>query len=324
MKVAVDLMGGDQAPMAIYEGALLAARELDIRIVLVGLPDAIRRTTKSGDPFEYIEAQEAIGMDESAAAAAHAKRRSSMHICAELVRDKKVDAWVSAGNSGAILATSLLVQGRIHGVQRPAIGTVFPTLTSYCYMLDVGANADCKPEYLLSFGLMGNEYAKKIMRIDVPRVGILSIGEEAGKGNELVKQATALFQDDKRLNFVGNVEPKEIFYGKADVVVTDGFTGNVALKMGEATAEMFLGMMRDVVRSSLLTMVGGFMLSSALRKAMARVDWRKFGGAPLLGIDGVVVVAHGRSDAEAFKSAIKVAKDAVDIDLVGAIRSAFQ
>jgi glycerol-3-phosphate acyltransferase PlsX len=227
---------------------------------------------------------------------------------------------MSAGNSGAIMAAALFIQGRIKGVERPAIGTIIPTKSGFAYFLDVGANVDSKPEYLVQFATMGAVYAREMLGRSKPRIALLSNGEEAGKGDELVRETT------KRLTgtlpgFVGNVEPKDIFNARADVVVADGFVGNVAIKMAEATADFLFRSLRDEIPKTLSGKVGGLLIQNGVRELRSRLDWREFGGAPLLGIDGVAVVAHGRSDARAIKNAIRVTRDAVENNLVGKIRA---
>jgi glycerol-3-phosphate acyltransferase PlsX len=243
-----------------------------------------------------------------------------MSVCAHLCKEGKADGWISAGNSGAIMATALFVQGRIRGVERPALGSVIPTRDGFAYFLDVGANVDSKPEYLVQFAAMGAVYAREMMGRPEPRVGLLSNGEEDGKGDELVREAGKRLRGTLR-GFVGNVEPKDLYASKADVVVADGFVGNVAIKMAEATAEFLFRKLRDEIPRTTRGKLGGLLIRDGVRQLRARIDWREFGGAPLLGIDGVAVIAHGRSDARAIKNAIRVAREAVDNQLVGKIRA---
>jgi glycerol-3-phosphate acyltransferase PlsX len=231
---------------------------------------------------------------------------------------------VSAGNSGAILAAALFIQGRIRGVERPALGSILPTTGDPAYFLDVGANVGSRPEFLVQFALMGAVYAEQVLGRSRPRVGLLSNGEEEGKGDELVKEAYSRIKrqtGNSRFQFVGNVEPKDVLAGKADVVVADGFVGNVAIKMAEATAEFLFRNLRDEIPKTMQGMLGGLLIRPGIRQLRARIDWREFGGAPLLGIDGVAVVAHGRSDARAIKNAIRVTRDAVENQLVRKIRA---
>jgi glycerol-3-phosphate acyltransferase PlsX len=227
---------------------------------------------------------------------------------------------VSAGNSGAVMAAALFIQGRIKGVDRPALGSIVPTQNGFAYFLDVGANVDSKPEYMAQFAAMGMVYAREMLGRPRPRVALLSNGEEEGKGDERVRETT------KRLKsvlpgFVGNIEPKDIYAARADVIVADGFVGNVAIKMAEATAEFLFRSLRDEIPKTLAGKVGGALIRPRVREIRDRIDWREFGGAPLLGIDGVAVVAHGRSDGRAMKNAIRVTRDAVENDLVGKIRA---
>jgi len=241
-------------------------------------------------------------------------------VCAHLCKEGKAAGWISAGNSGAIMATALFVQGRIRGVERPALGSVIPTRDGFAYFLDVGANVDSKPEYLVQFAAMGAVYAREMMGRPEPRVGLLSNGEEDGKGDELVREAGRRLKGSMR-GFVGNVEPKDLYASKADVVVADGFVGNVAIKMAEATAEFLFRNLRDEIPRTARGKLGGLLIRDAVRQLRARIDWREFGGAPLLGIDGVAVIAHGRSDARAIKNAIRVTREAVENQLVGKIRA---
>jgi glycerol-3-phosphate acyltransferase PlsX len=256
------------------------------------------------------------------------KTDSSMSVCARLCKQGQAGAWVSAGNSGAIMAAALFIQGRIRGVERPALGTILPGAGEPAYFLDVGANVDSRPEFLVQFAQMGAVYAEGVLGRPAPRVGLLSNGEEEGKGDELVKDAYGRLKrqsagaTNSRFRFVGNVEPKDVLAGKADVVVADGFVGNVAIKMAEATADFIFRAMREEVPRGAAGKLGGLLIRPGVRRIRERIDWREFGGAPLLGIDGVAVVAHGRSDARAFRNAIRVAKEAVEANLVGKIREA--
>ena len=321
MRIAVDAMGGDNAPHQVVLGAAMAATEYsDVDISLVGLPAAVQPLLEKHPRLTLVPCTQVIGMDEHPAQAVRNKPDSSMNMCAKLCKDGKADGWVSAGNSGAIMAASLFIMGRIRGVDRPAIGSVVPTKDGLAYFLDVGANVDSKPEYLAQFAAMGAVYAREMMGRSEPRIGLLSNGEEDGKGDELVREATKRLRSSQR-GFVGNVEPKDIFNAKADVIVADGFVGNVAIKMAEATADFLFRNLRDEIPKTLTGKVGGLLIRGGVRKLRNRIDWREFGGAPLLGIDGVAVVAHGRSDARAVKNAIRVAREAVQNQLVAKIRA---
>ena len=320
MRIAVDAMGGDNAPDQVLLGAAQAADELDIEIMAVGLPGSIQPLLDKYRKLVLVPCTQVIGMDEHPAQAVRAKPDSSMAVCAKLCREGRADGWVSAGNSGAIMATALFVQGRIKGVERPALGSVIPTRDGFSYFLDVGANVDSKPEYLVQFAAMGAVYAREMMGRAEPRVGLLSNGEEEGKGDERVREASKRLKGSMR-GFIGNVEPKDLYASKADVVVADGFVGNVAIKMAEATAEFLFRNLRDEIPRTTTGKLGGLLIRNDVRRLRARIDWREFGGAPLLGIDGVAVIAHGRSDARAMKNAIRVTREAVANGLVGKIRA---
>src|SRR5690348_6105852 len=320
MRIAVDAMGGDNAPDQVLLGAAQAADEADIEILAVGLPGSIQPLLDKHRKLVLVPCTQVIGMDEHPAQSVRAKPDSSMAVCAKLCREGRADGWVSAGNSGAIMATALLVQGRIKGVERPALGSIIPTRNGFSYFLDVGANVDSKPEYLVQFAAMGAVYAREMMGRAEPRVGLLSNGEEEGKGDERVREAGRRLKGSMR-GFIGNVEPKDLYASKADVVVADGFVGNVAIKMAEATAEFLFSNLRDEIPRTTTGKLGGLLIRNDVRRLRARIDWREFGGAPLLGIDGVAVIAHGRSDARAMKNAIRVTREAVANELVGKIRA---
>jgi len=320
VRIAVDAMGGDNAPEQILLGASQAAHEYGIDISVVGLPGVVQPLLEKHPRLTLVPCTQVIGMDEHPAQAVRSKPDSSMSVCARLCREGRADGWTSAGNSGAIMATALFVQGRIRGVERPALGSIVPTRDGFAYFLDVGANVDSKPEYLVQFASMGAVYAREMMGRAQPRVALLSNGEEDGKGDELVREASKRLKASMRA-FVGNVEPKDLYASKADVVVADGFVGNIAIKMAEATAEFLFRNLRDEIPKTMTGKVGGLLIRGQVRKLRDRIDWREFGGAPLLGIDGVAVIAHGRSDARAMKNAIRVTREAVENQLVGKIRA---
>jgi glycerol-3-phosphate acyltransferase PlsX len=320
MRIAVDAMGGDFAPAQIVRGAALAATEYGIDISLVGLPATVQPLLDSHPRLQLVPCTQVIAMDEHPAQAVRSKPDSSMTVCARMCKDQRADGWMSAGNSGAIMAAALFIQGRIRGVDRPALGSIVPTRNDFAYFLDVGANVDSKPEYMVQFASMGVIYAREMLGRANPRVGLLSNGEEEGKGDELVKE-TARRLKGSLPGFIGNVEPKDIYASKADVIVADGFVGNIAIKMAEATADFLFRNLRDEIPKTMRGKLGGLLIGPGVRQLRARVDWREFGGAPLLGIDGVAVVAHGRSDARAIKNAIRVTRDAVENHLVGKIRA---
>ena len=321
MRIAIDGMGGDHAPEEIVLGAAQAAQEYGIEVAVVGLPNRVQPLLDRHPGLRYVPASQVVEMDEHPAQAIRQKQDSSMSVCARLCKEGRADGWVSAGNSGAIMAAALFIQGRVKGVERPALGSVIPTSSGQAYFLDVGANVDSRPEFLVQFAAMGSVYAAQLLDLTSPRVGLLSNGEESGKGETLVRDVHGRLAKTA-LNFVGNVEPKDVFAGKADVVVADGFLGNIAIKMAEATADFIFRSMRDEIPRTTTGKLGGLLIRPGVRRIRDRIDWREFGGAPLLGIDGVAVVAHGRSDARAVKNAIRVARDAVAGGLVGKIREA--
>jgi phosphate acyltransferase len=320
MRIAVDAMGGDHAPVEIVKGAAMAAQEYGIDISLVGLPREVQPLLDNHPRLQLVPCTQVIAMDEHPAHAVRSKPDASINVCARLVKEGRADGWTSAGNSGAIMAAALFIQGRIRGVERPALGSIVPTQNGFAYFLDVGANVDSKPEYMTQFALMGLVYAREMLGRAQPKVALLSNGEEEGKGDERVRETSRRLRGSMP-GFIGNVEPKDIYAARADVVVADGFVGNVAIKMAEATAEFLFRSLRDEIPKTLGGKVGGALIRPRVREIRDRIDWREFGGAPLLGIDGVAVVAHGRSDARAMKNAIRVTRDAVENQLVGKIRA---
>ena len=320
MRIAVDAMGGDHAPAEIVKGAALAVQEYEIDISLVGLPHEVQPLLGSNPRMQLVPCTQVITMDEHPAQAVRSKPDASINVCAHMVKEGRAQGWISAGNSGAIMAAALFIQGRIRGVERPALGSIVPTQNDFAYFLDVGANVDSKPDYMEQFAVMGSVYAREMMGRPKPRVALLSNGEEEGKGDERVRETTRRLRGSLS-GFIGNVEPKDIYAARADVVVADGFVGNVAIKMAEATAEFLFRALRDEIPKTLGGKLGGALIRPRVREIRDRIDWREFGGAPLLGIDGVAVVAHGRSDARAIKNAIRVTRDAVDNQLVGKIRA---
>ena len=322
MRIAVDGMGGDLAPDEIVAGAAQAAADFpDVEVIVVGL-ERVQPLVTRHPKLRFAVATQVIDMDEHPARAVRSKHDSSLSVCARMCKQGEADGWASAGNSGAIMSAALFIQGRITGVDRPALGSIVPTAAEPLYFLDVGANVDCRPEFLVQFAEMGNVYARTLLGRDRPRVGLLANGEEASKGDELTQKVHALLSVHEGLNFVGNIEPKDMLAGKADVVVADGFVGNIAIKSLEATADFLFRQLRTEIPSSLGGKVGGLLIRGNVQKIRTRIDWREFGGAPLLGIDGVAVVAHGRSDARAVRNAVRVAREAVEGRLVEKIREA--
>jgi glycerol-3-phosphate acyltransferase PlsX len=325
MRIVVDAMGSDSYPGPDVAGALLAAETwTEDKIILVGQADVIEEQLAAHDTsglrLEVVHAAEVIEMDDEPAWAAREKRQSSMHVGMQLVRDDKADAYVSAGNTGGVLAVATLhTLKRIQSVKRPALAAIVPLPAGRYVTLDIGANADCRPEYLAQFALMGAVYARAVLGRAEPRVALLSNGEERGKGNQLVKETTELLENSD-LRFVGNVEPKEAMASVADVVVHDGFAGNIFIKTVEATGNMLNGLIRDEIKASPLTAIGGLLARPAFQRVAEQVDPFEVGGGPLLGVNGVVIVAHGRSNARAIKNAVGQARQAVRGRVVEAIR----
>lgn len=326
MRIVLDAMGSDHHPAPDVAGAVLAAREWrDDQIILVGQADAIneqlRKLDTTGVELQIVDAPEIITMDDEAAWAAREKRTSSMHVGLGLVRDGEADAFVSAGNTGGVLAVATLYTlKRIRGIRRPALAAILPLPAGQFVTLDIGANADCQPAYLAQFAMMGSIYARAVLGCGKPRVALLSNGEERGKGNKLVKETTELLEHSS-LTFVGNVEPKEALGGAADVVVHDGFAGNIFIKTTESAASMLTDLIRDEIKASPITALGGILAKPAFRRVARRVDPFEIGGGPLLGINGVVIVAHGRSDGRALKNAVGQARRALRGGVVEAIRN---
>lgn len=327
MKIAVDVMGGDHAPAAIVAGAVEAARRDPLTIALIGQPDLIRRELEkhktTGLDLPIIPATQVIDMADKPATAVRAKRDSSMVVACELVRRGEAQAVVTAGNTGAALAAGILTIGRIEGVLRPALVTPFPTKQGFCVILDVGANADVRPEHLQQFAIMGALYAKQVMGVSEPTTCILSNGEEEGKGNQLVLAGSKLLANTSGLRFAGNIESKEVIEGLADVIVTDGFTGNIFIKTAEATARLLQKVMVEELTRGPISTLGAFLARAALRRVRQRMDDSEYGGAVLLGLRGLVVVAHGRSNANAIRHAIRVAKQGIEHNILDKIANEF-
>jgi len=313
MKIAVDAMGGDHAPRATVAGAVQAAQEYGVGIILVGIEQTVReelaKHPSAGSlPIEVRNATQVVDMLDSPATVFRRKKDSSIRVANDLVKNGEAVAVISAGHTGAAMATSLFVLGPLEGVERPAIATFMPTLTGTCIVLDVGANVDCKPNHLLQFAVMGEVFAKYLLKNPNPKVGLLSIGEEETKGNELTKEAFKLLTETQ-LNFIGNVEGRDVMSGKADVIVCDGFIGNVVLKISEAVAESIGHMIRENVGKSILRKIGYLMMRPAFQSLKHRIDYAQYGGAPLLGVNGVSIISHGRSSDFAIKNAIRVAAE---------------
>jgi len=322
--VALDAMGGDAGPAVNVEGAVAAARELGLGVILVGVQEEIRRHLDRHDlrglPIKVRHASEVVEMGESPSTALRKKKDSSIRVAVDLVRSGDADAVVSAGNTGAVMAITLVVLGPLAGVERPAIAAALPTLAGHAILLDVGANVDCKPRHLVQFAIMGNVYARQVLGKARPRVGLLSIGEEETKGNELTKEAFRALEEEPGIEFIGNVEGVDVFKGYADVVVCDGFTGNVALKIGESVAETIMALVREEVTADLRSRAGALLLKPAFRRLQRRLDYSEVGGAPLLGVNGITIISHGRSSAKAIRNALRVAGDCVKSRVLDNIR----
>jgi len=329
VRIVVDAMGSDNFPIPDVEGAVQAAREYGVEIILVGDEKIIKPVLDAQNagslPIRIVHAPEMLEKGEKLVLKARSKdAKNSMAVGIDLVKNGEADAFVSMGNTGAGMVNGLFRLGRIRGVDRPALAPIFPTATGTCIVLDIGANPDCKPENLLQFGILGSIYAEKVRGVKNPKVGLVSNGEEEGKGNELVKGATPLFKTSK-LNYFGNVEGKEVIGGKVDVAVTDGFTGNVMLKSSEAVAKLITDKIKEIIKNgSILTKIGGLLVKPALSAIKKLLDPGEQGAAPLLGLNGLVFIGHGRSDAFAIKNAIRVAKQAVDVNVLEAMKSAIE
>ncbi len=312
MRVAVDAMGGDNAPSIEIEGAIAAVREFGVPVVLVGDTASINTELAKHDcrglDIAVRHASEVVGMHDSAADAVRKKRDSSIRVAFDLVKNGEADAVVSAGNSGATMAAGMFVLKRLAGIERPAIAQVFPTLQGHTLVLDVGGNVDCKPIHLVQFAIMGEVYARLVLGAERPRIGLLSNGEEESKGNDLTRETNALLKNIS-IDYVGYVEGRDIFNGSVDVIVCDGFVGNVVLKLSEGLVESVGKMLREEIERSLLAKAGYLLAHHAFASFKKKVDYAEYGGAPLLGINGVGMISHGGSNPKAIKNAIRFAHD---------------
>ena len=326
MRIVLDAMGSDKFPDPEIEGAVMAAREFGDEIILTGNESRLRPlldAQKAPDAkIEIVHAKDVVEMGAKPAfASRHASRsENSMAVGMQWVKDGKADAFVTAGNTGAALTNGLFIFKRIRGVKRPALCVLLPTRKGRSLMLDIGANADCKPEYLLQFGIMGSVYMQKVAGVENPKVATLSNGEEEGKGNTLVKEAQGLLKKSN-LNYIGNVESKEFFAGETDVVITDGFTGNIFIKTSESVASMMSDLIRGETVKNPIAILGGLLMRPVFASIRGKLDPTEVGGAPLLGLDGVAIVGHGRSNGRAIRSAINVARAAVAGKMVETIRA---
>jgi glycerol-3-phosphate acyltransferase PlsX len=313
MRIAVDAMGGDFGPKATVPGALAAAKDFGVDILLVGLENAVRREVAKHGPQDaritIVNAPEEIGMGEGLLAF-RKKKASSIRVGAQLVKDGRADAFVSMGNTGAVVYISRDVMGSLKGVDRPALALLVPGVAGQTLLLDVGANANCQPHNLVQFALMGKIFMEAVVGLKDPRIGLMSIGEEKGKGNDLVKEAFDRLQEAP-LRFIGNVEGKDLFSSAADVIVSDGFTGNVALKVSEGVVQSVLSMARHEITKNIFAKLGYLLMKRHLKKVFKKVDYSEYGGAQLLGVDGVCIIGHGRSNPTAVRNAIGLAREFV-------------
>ena len=328
-RIAVDAMGGDHAPAEIVAGAIRAKAELDADILLVGDPEKIKAATANSDNLDGIKivsAEGTIEMHEEPLSALRRKRKASINVAMDLVKGGEADAVVSAGHSGAAMAAALLRLGRLKGIDRPAIGAVFPTvlMDQPVLILDVGANVDCRPKYLEQFAVMGMVYSKYVLGIENPQVGLLNIGEEPSKGNDAAVQAHELLEQHPSVSFVGNAEGRDVLSGQFDVVVCDGFVGNVLLKFAEAVGESVLQILREELPRGVRGKVGTLVLKDNLQRIKQRVDHAEHGGGLLLGVAGIAVISHGSSQAPSIFNAIRLAKEAVDNQVLDRIQAQYQ
>ncbi len=324
MKIVLDAMGSDSRPVNDVAGAVDAAREFGITVVLVG-PEAQMRSELAkhktdGLLIEIVNASQVVDMQEHPANAIKEKKDSSINVGMRLLKTKAVDGFASAGNTGAVMAGALLTLGRVSGIKRPGLAAALPHDGPPLLVIDVGANTDCKPEYLEQFAQMGSLYSEKVLGVARPRVALLANGEEETKGDQLVQETHAILKEVQTINFIGNIEPKDMLRHQADVVVCDGFVGNIMLKTAEGVAGTMKDIISQEIKRSPLTTVGGLMAKPAFNRVSKRLDPAEVGGAPLLGVDGVVIIGHGRSNPKAIKNMIRATMRAVERDVLGAIR----
>jgi glycerol-3-phosphate acyltransferase PlsX len=329
VRIAIDAMGGDYAPAEIVAGALRAKEELDVHILLVGDPQQIEaviplKSNRLG--IEIVPAQDTIGMDEEPLNAVRRKRGASVNVAMDLVKNNQADAIFSAGHSGAAMASALLRLGRLPGIDRPAIGTVFPTIKAGkpVLILDVGANVDCRPKFLEQFAVMGSIYSQYVLGISEPKVGLLNIGEEENKGNEAAVRAHELLRENTQINFSGNAEGRDVLSGEFDVIVCDGFVGNVLLKFAEAVGGVILQILREELPQGIRGQIGTAILKPNLKRVKQRMDHAEHGGALLLGVNGICFIGHGSSQAPSIFSAIRMAKEAVDNQVLERLQSKYE
>ncbi|MBW4576474.1 MAG: phosphate acyltransferase PlsX [Aphanothece sp. CMT-3BRIN-NPC111] len=317
-RIAIDAMGGDHAPAEIVAGAIRAHQELDVEVLLVGDPEQIeaslKQHTSSHLPLEIVPAEGTIEMHEEPLSGLRRKPKASINVAMQLVKKKQADAVVSAGHSGAAMAAALLRLGRLPGIERPAIGAVFPTLIAGkpVLVLDVGANVDCRPKFLEQFAVMGSIYSQYVLGVEDPKVGLLNIGEEASKGNDLAIRTHEKLQENQQISFIGNAEGRDVLSGRFDIIVCDGFAGNVLLKFAEAVGEIVLQILKEELPQGLHGMMGTALLKPNLKRIKQRIDHAEHGGGLLLGVAGVCIISHGSSQAPSIFNAIRLAKEAID------------
>lgn len=319
MKIVVDAMGGDYAPEAVIAGVVEALKEFDLTVVLVGIEDRIRKELSRfqypPERIEIVHAPEVVEMTDAASVSLRKKRNSSISIGIGLLKEPGYDAFVSAGNTGAVVAAATIKLGMLPGVERPGIGLVIPTLSGVAFLMDVGANTDPKPQHLLQSALQANVYAQEVLGIKDPRIGLLNIGEEESKGTDFAKETHKLLAENVP-NFKGNIEANGIFSGICDCIICDGFVGNVVIKVSEALMESASALLRREIRKSPLALLGAFLMRSRLKEIRRYADYSEYGGAPLLGVNGLVMIGHGRSSPKAIKNAIKATKREVEHNIL--------
>ena len=320
MRIAIDAMGGDEGPKTTVKASIDAIEELDVTMVIVGKEDIINKELSkykyNSEKIQVINAAEIISNEEEPAMAIRKKKESSMVIGLNMLKEKKVDAFLSAGSTGALLSGGLLLVKRIKGIERPALGTVYPTKRGMSLLLDVGANAECKPKYLQQFALMGSIYSEKILKISNPKVGLINIGTEREKGNTLTKETYELLETTQNINFYGNIEGRNIPDGDVDVLVCDGFVGNIVLKLTEGLGMNIFSMLKEMFMKSTKTKLGALLLKSGLKEFSKKLDYTEYGGAPLLGVKGIIIKAHGSSNDVAIKNAIRQAKLSIENKII--------
>jgi len=328
IRIALDVMGGDHAPSEVLQGAFLALNEFDIELVLLGPQDVLEKELSLIPQFPkhrctLSHAPDVVGMSEAPSQAFRKKKESSIQLGLNMVRDKAVEGFVSAGNTGAVMACSLLTLGKIPGVERPAIAAVLPSQKGRFVMLDLGSNVDSKPQHLVQFGVMGHYFAKFLLELESPRVALLNIGEEADKGNAATLEAYPILEQQP-IQFIGNIEGKDILNDKADVIVCDGFVGNNILKFGEGVSALFLEFFKNEAKTSWMSLIGLMLLKPGLKRFIKKFDYQEYGGAPLLGVNGVSIIAHGKSKRIAIKNAIGMCIQAVETRIIDNMTQAFQ